>query len=171
MKTTTAGLYSLGYKDIRTYLFAAIFIAGNMILPFLCHAVPNGGKILLPIYFFTLIASYKYGFKVGLLTAILSPLLNSVLFGMPAMAVLPEILVKSTFLALTAAFFAHRSGKVSLSAILFAVLSYQIIGTFAEWIIVGNFYLAIQDLRMAVPGLIIQVFGGYGVLKSLRLLK
>lgn len=96
---TSAKLYSLNYSNVKTYLFALLFVAGNIALPQLCHLVPYGGPTLLPIYFFTLIAAYKYGFRVGLLTAVLSPVINHVLFAMPSEAVLPIILIKSTLLA------------------------------------------------------------------------
>lgn len=92
---TSAKLYSLPFGNVKTYLFALLFVAGNIALPQLCHLVPAGGPTLLPIYFFTLIAAYKYGFKVGLLTALLSPVINHLLFAMPAAAVLPAILIKS----------------------------------------------------------------------------
>lgn len=62
---TSAKLYSLPFGNVKTYLFALLFVAGNIALPQLCHLVPAGGPTLLPIYFFTLIAAYKYGFKVG----------------------------------------------------------------------------------------------------------
>ena len=64
---------NLSVVNVRTYLFAVLFVGGNMLLPQLCHLMPDGGKIFLPIYFFTLIASYKFGLKVGILTAVLSP--------------------------------------------------------------------------------------------------
>ena len=73
MQTTTAKLYSLEYNNARTYGFSALFIAGNILLPQLCHTIHLGGPMLLPIYFFTLIGAYKYGWRVGLLTAVLSP--------------------------------------------------------------------------------------------------
>src|SRR5699024_9747055 len=95
---TTAKLYSLNYSNVKTYLFALLFVAGNIVLPQLCHLIPAGGPTLLPIYFFTLIASYKYGFRVGLLTALLSPVINHLLFAMPAAAVLSAILIKSGLL-------------------------------------------------------------------------
>ena len=61
------------YKNAATYRIAALFVIGNIALPQLCHLVPSGGPMLLPIYFFTLVAAYKYGWKVGLLTAVASP--------------------------------------------------------------------------------------------------
>lgn len=166
METTTK-LYSLTYSNVRTYFFALLFIAGNLALPQLCHLTLYGGPTLLPIYFFTLIASYKYGFRVGLLTAILSPLMNHLLFAMPALAVLPAILVKSALLAGAAALVAEYSKQISLLTLLSVVLAYQVLGTIFEWLWVDNFYIAMQDFRIGIPGMLIQWFGGYAVLKAI----
>jgi hypothetical protein len=164
---TTVKLYSLSYKETRTYLFALIFVAGNIVLPQICHLLPNGGLMWLPIYFFTLIAAYKYGIGVGLLTAVVSPLANSLLFGMPPAAVLPVIIIKSVLLAVSAAYAARISGKVSLLAIAAAVVVYQVIGTLVEWAIVADFFRALKDVSMGYPGLLVQIFLGYAVLKAL----
>ena len=43
METKTVKLYSLDYSNARTYLMAALFIAGNMALPQLFHLIPQGG--------------------------------------------------------------------------------------------------------------------------------
>jgi len=164
---TTAKLYDYSFGSVKTYLFAAIFIAGNLLLPQLIHFVPNGGPTFLPIYFFTLIAAYKYGMKAGLLTAVLSPVINSLLFGMPVLAVLPAILIKSGLLAVAASLVAKRTGKINLINLLLVVLAYQVIGTGFEWAMSQNFFAAVQDFRMGFPGMILQVFGGYLVLKAL----
>lgn len=164
---TTAKLYSLSYKEVKTYLFALSFIIGNIALPQICHLVPGGGLTWLPIYFFTLIAAYKYGLRVGLLTAILSPLLNSALFGMPPIAVLPAILIKSTLLAGAAAYAAHRFQKISLLAIVGVVLAYQVIGTLIEWAVIQDFAVAIQDFGIGIPGMLVQIFGGYALLRAI----
>ena len=163
----TVKLYSLQYSDIKTYLMALIFIAGNIILPQLCHLVPQGGITWLPIYFFTLIGAYKYGWKVGLLTAILSPLANSAFFEMPAPAVLPAILLKSVSLALAAAFIAHKTNKVSILCMLAAVLAYQLFGTLGEWAMTGSLSAALQDFRLGIPGMLMQIFGGYLLLRKM----
>ena len=124
----TVRLYSLGWREMRTYMFALLFIVGNIALPQLCHLFPQGGLILLPIYFFTLIAAYKFGFRVGLLTAILSPLINSALFGMPPAAALPIIMIKGVLLAGAAAWMANKSKGASLLALIGVVLGYQLVG-------------------------------------------
>ena len=151
---TSAKLYSLNYSNVKTYLFALLFVAGNIALPQLCHLV-------------TLIAAYKYGFRVGLLTAVLSPVINHVLFAMPSEAVLPIILIKSTLLAGASALAARTVKTVSLLAVLGVILSYQLIGTAFEWMIEGDFYIAVQDFRIGIPGMLIQWFGGYALLKAI----
>ena len=161
---TTVKLYSLNFRQAKTYWFTLLFVAGNLILPQLCHLIPQGGLILLPIYFFTLIAAYKFGIRVGLLTAVLSPLANSALFGMPAAAVLPEILIKSVTLAAMAARYLK---SVSLLAMVAVVLAYQIIGSLFEWVLTGSFLTAMQDFRLGVPGMLLQIIAGYALLKWL----
>lgn len=159
--------YSLTYRDTRTYTFASLFVLGNIALPQLFHLVPGGGLTWLPIYFFTLIAAYRYGLTVGLLTAVLSPVANNVLFGMPPTPMLPVILVKSTLLALSAALVAGRVKKVTIFAVAAAVVAYQLAGSLAEWAITGSAAAALQDLRIGYPGILTQVFGGYLVLRQL----
>ncbi len=168
MKTTTARLYSLEYNDAKTYLVAALFVVGNIVLPQLFHLVPKGGVTWLPIYFFTLIGAYKYGWRVGLLTAIASPIVNSLLFGMPATAALPAILLKSVLLAVAAGYAASRFKKASLLLLVGVVLAYQVVGTLGEWAMKGNFYLAAQDFRIGIPGMLLQVFGGWILLNKVQ---
>ena len=167
METTTLKLYDLNYRSAKTYLAASLFIVGNVLLPQLCHLIPNGGITLLPIYFFTLVGSYKYGWKAGLLIAIFSPLVNSALFGMPMPAVLPAILLKSILLAGIAGIAAKKFQRISLSILTLVVLSYQLIGTLGEWIITGSFSLAIQDFRIGIPGMLLQVIGGFLIIKHI----
>jgi hypothetical protein len=161
-------IYNYGLNELKTYLFVLLFVAGNIILPQLCHLIPDGGKMFLPIYFFTLVASYKYGVKVGLMTAVLSPIINSLLFGMPALALLPAILTKSVVLALAASFVANKTHKISIVNLLIVVLTYQCVGTLAEWAMTSSFYVAIQDFRLGIPGMVLQLFGTYFLLKLER---
>lgn len=169
MKSSTqnVALYQLSFSQVKTYVFAALFIVGNIALPQLCHLMPQGGLIFLPIYFFTLIAAYKYGLTVGLMTAVLSPLVNSTLFGMPPAAALPIILIKSVTLAVAAALIAKKTNKVTLLTVALAVIAYQLIGSLAEWAMTGSFEKASQDIIIGWPGCLIQIVGGYLVLRYL----
>ena len=196
---TTATYHNLSFTEAKTYLFATLFIAGNIILPQLVHFVPNGGPMLLPIYFFTLIAAYRFGIQTGMLTAILSPVINSLLFGMPMLAMLPIILIKSSLLAIAASSLrgatlrsnlvenalsklnvpSLRGGKAAvatpskrslglISSLLIIVLSYQLVGTLIEWAFVKDFFIAVQDFRIGLPGMALQVVGGWLILTRFR---
>ena len=167
MQTTSIKLYALNFTQAKTYVVAALFILGNIALPQLCHLVPQGGMILLPIYFFTLIGAYKYGWKVGLMTAVLSPIINHLLFGMPAAAVLAPILVKSTILALTAGYVAQNFQKTTITLLALVVFIYQIAGGLFEWAWTGSLAAALQDFRLGLAGMALQIFGGYAFIKYL----
>ncbi|MDE5637472.1 MAG: ECF transporter S component [Alistipes sp.] len=167
MKTETVKLYTLRYDRMKTYLVAAIFVAGNIALPQLCHTLRMGGPTWLPIYFFTLVGAYKYGWRAGLLTAIASPVLNSVLFGMPAAAAMPAILLKSVLLAAAAGFAAAKYRRASLPLLAAVVAAYQTVGTLGEWAIVGDLYAAMQDFRIGIPGMLLQIFGGWAVINRI----
>lgn len=155
-------VYSLPFTAVKTYLTALLFVMGNVVLPQLCHLVPQGGMIFLPIYFFTLIGAYKFGWRVGVLAALFSPLVNSALFGMPAVALLPVILVKSTLLALAAAWVASRLRAWNLFLqLVLVVLAYQLLGGLFEWAWTGSLASALQDWRLGMPGMCLQIVGGF----------
>ena len=165
---TTVKLHSLSYRQAKTYIIILLFVAGNILFPMLFHAIPQGGKIFLPIYFFTFLGAYKYGLKPGLLIAILSPIVNHFLTGMPLVVSLPDILIKSCLLAFAAAFAAKRYQKLSIPILCGVVLFYQLVGTLFEWILSGSLYAATQDLRLALPGMLIQILGVYAILRLMN---
>jgi hypothetical protein len=123
--------------------------------------------MFLPIYFFTLVAAFRCGWKVGLLTAVLSPVVNCLLFGMPPVASLPAILVKSLTLV-AAVELISRKMDFSLLSVALAVLAYQLVGMTVEFFMDFNFMHAIQDIRIGWPGILIQIVGGYLVIKALQ---
>lgn len=166
--TNTVTLHSLGFLCKRTYLYAAIFIIGNIIFPQLCHLLPQGGLRFLPIYFFTLIGAYKYGWKVGMLTAIISPIANHILFAMPSAAMLPIIIVKSTTLTLSASIAAKYFRHAKLFIIALVVIFYQLIGGFLEAIITGSITAPLQDIILGYPGLLLQIFAGWILINHIR---
>lgn len=164
---STVKLHSLKVVELKSYIFALLFVAGNIILPQLCHVVPMGGMILLPIYFFTLVAAYKYGFVTGLLTAVASPIINHALFGMPAAEMLPIILIKSALLATAAAYVAQRTKEIKLQNLLLVILFYQGIGMVAEFALTGSWIAALQDIKVGFPGMLLQLIGGFFCLKAI----
>ena len=165
---STVKLYSLKAVELKSYAYAFLFVAGNIVLPQICHLIPMGGQMLLPIYFFTLIAAYKYGFFTGLLTALASPLINHALFGMPATEMLTILLIKSALLAVAASYMAQHTKQIKIQSLLAVVIFYQGIGMIAEFFLTGSFMAAMQDIRIGFPGILLQVVGGYFCLKALK---
>lgn len=155
--TTTVKLQSLPFDSAKTYITATLFIVANILLPQLFHAIHLGGPTWLPIYFFTLVGAYRYGWRVGVITALLSPLSSALIFGMPHVAVLPVVVIKSILLALTAAYAAARFGRPTILILLGVVATYQTAGTMAEWLITQDLPQALQNLKTALPGLFLQI--------------
>ncbi|MCD8237000.1 MAG: ECF transporter S component [Prevotellaceae bacterium] len=159
-------IYQLELSTRHTYGVMAAFIGANVVFPQLFHLVPGGGVAWLPIYFFTLVGAYKYGWKVGVLTAVASPLSGYALFGMPMWGLLPSMLLKSVLLALFASGAACRVRNVSLPLMGAVVLSYQLAGGLTEWILCGDAAVAFQDFRTGIPGMLLQIIGGYALLSG-----
>ena len=87
---------------------------------------------------------------------------------MPPVAVLPAIMIKSIVLVIAASLAAKHFGKVSFLGVVLAVLAYQFIGTAFEWILTQNLHIALQDIRLGIPGILLQIVGGFLVLKFMR---
>lgn len=166
--TTEFKHHPLPVTQLRFYMFISLFVAGNIILPLIIHAIPQGGKIFLPIYFFTLIATYRFGLTMGIATALLSPLANYFLTGMPPVSALPVILVKSVLLAAAASWIAQRTQKISLAHIATVVVSYQFFGGIFEWIYTGRLQSALSDFQIGFPGMIMHIVVGYFLLMWLN---
>lgn len=83
------------------------------------------------------------------------------------MAVLPVILMKSCLLAVVAAYVAGAFKKVSILHLLLVVLAYQLAGSAIEWVLTQSFVKATQDLTIGIPGMLIQLFGGWYLLKKM----
>lgn len=155
----------LTWTSPLTYLSAIIFSIGNLLLPMLLHAIPNGGVIWQPIFFFTLIATYRYGIRAGLLTAILSPILNHMFFGMPIATILPLIILKGCALAYFIHFAKLRCKRLNPMPLLLAVIASQLVGFCLLWAFFYPLVGCISYLAMSIPGILLQAIGGYFVLK------
>jgi hypothetical protein len=158
---------ALSLRDVRLYGLVAVFAAGNLLLPMAVHTVPQGGLIFLPIFFCTLLAAYRFGLAAGVMTAVVSPVLNHALTGMPPAEMLVPVLAKSLLLAAIAVFLARRTGRLSPLWLFVAAAGMQVAG-FAIDISRGvSSAVALDTLRLGIPGVLMMAFGGYAVLRLL----
>ena len=163
----SARLYTLNYNEVKTYMWAAIFVACNLVLPHVFHLIPQGGIIFAPLSLVILAGAYKFGWRVGLMAALASPLLNHLLTGMPAWNVLPVMAFKLAVLALIAGFTAQHFRKVTLPLLIGVVLITELAGGLGELALTGGTEATIQDFIIGWPGLLLQVIGAYLVCKYL----
>ena len=71
--------------QIRKLTYSALFLALAMVLPFLTGQIPQIGSALSPMHIPALLCGFLCGWPWGLAVGLISPLLRSVIFGMPAM--------------------------------------------------------------------------------------
>ena len=159
-------IYTIKLTRAEACLKAVLFIGANLALPQVFHLVPGAGIMFLPIYFFTAVAAMRYGWQLGLLTALLTPVLGSVLFGAPVMAMVPDMLLKGAFLSLAAALLVRKMG-VGLLTSLIAVVGAWLAAGLVEWPVIG-FSLAFQDFATGIPGLLMMILGSWLINKYIK---
>jgi hypothetical protein len=164
----TVRLYTLNYNEAKTYMWAAVFVACNLVLPQVFHLIPQGGIIFSPLSLVILVGAYKFGWKTGLLAAALSPLVNHLLTGMPAWEVLPVMTLKLAVLAMVAGLAAQHFKTVSLPILIGVVLVNKAIGCLGELILTGGIAATMADFTIGWPGLLMQVVGAWLILKFIK---
>jgi hypothetical protein len=158
-------LYTLNYDEVKTYMWATVFVACNLVLPQVFHLIPQGGIIFSPLSLVILAGAYKFGWKTGLLAALLSPSVNHLLTGMPATEVLPVMTMKLAVLAVIAGLTAQYFKKASLPIIIGVVLVCKAVECVGELLLTGGIEATVTDFTMGWPGLLLQVFGTWLLLK------
>ena len=158
-------LYALDFNEVKTYLWTLLFVVCNMALPQVFHLIPQGGIIFAPLSFVILAGAYKFGWKTGFLTALLSPFVNHLVFGMPAWGVLQVMVLKLIVLALTAGLTAQYFHKLTLPLLTGVVLTSELIGGIGELLLTGSMAATVADFTMGWPGLLLQIIGTYVIIK------
>lgn len=161
-------LYTLNYSEAKTYLWGMIFVACNLILPQVFHLIPQGGIIFAPLSLVILAGAYKFGWRTGLLAALLSPIVNHTITGMPAWNVLPVMVVKLMVLAMIAGLTAEYFKKVSITLLVGVVLVSMAFGALGELLFTGGITASIQDVTVGWPGILLQVLGSWLILKYVK---
>jgi thiamine transporter ThiT len=72
-------------SKINRLVYASLFLALALVLPFLTGQIPQIGAMLTPMYFPVLLCGFLCGWQWGIAVGFSAPLLRSVLFGMPVM--------------------------------------------------------------------------------------
>ncbi len=152
----------------KKLVLTGFFLALGLLMPFLTGQIPSIGSRLLPMHIPVLLCGFVCGWPYGLIVGLITPVLRSLLFGMPPMfpvaaamafelaayGLMSGLLYKalpkrnaSVYIALTASMIGGRIiwGAVSL-------LLYGLNGTAFTW----KIFMAGAFVN-ATPGIILQV--------------
>ncbi|GBG95913.1 ECF transporter S component [Lactococcus termiticola] len=151
--------------NTKKITITAIFIAIGIVLPIAFHALPDGGQAFLPMHIPVLmcglIVSPLYGFLAGVLT----PLLSSLLTGMPPVLFLPAMLFELAAYGLVASLcmkylnIKNATVKLYVSLIIAMIVGRVVSGLVnALFFAVGHYSMQIwltASFVTALPGIII----------------
>ena len=71
--------------QLRKLTYSALYMAIALMLPFVTGQIPEIGAMLCPMHIPALLCGFMCGWPWGVAVGFISPLLRSVMFGMPAM--------------------------------------------------------------------------------------
>ena len=87
---------------------------------------------------------------------------------MPAWSVMHVMVIKLATLAIIAGVTAQHYKKVTIPLLITVVLISEVIGSLSELLLTGGVSATIADFTIGWPGLLLQVFGTYILLKIFK---
>lgn len=154
--------------QVRRLTYAALYLAISMVLPFLTGQVPEIGAMLCPMHIPALLCGFMCGWSWGAIVGFISPLLRSVLFGMPTM--FPEAISMAFELAVyggVAGLLYHLLPRkkwmtyaVLLASMVLGRVVWGVVRFFLMGLTGGTFTWAIflaGAVTNAIPGIILQL--------------
>ena len=154
-------------KNIKKLVWAALFLALGLVLPFFTGQIQEIGNKLLPMHIPVLLCGFICGWKYGLLVGFILPLFRSILFGMPVLSnAITMAFELATYGAATGLMYKHlKNSKAKIYLSLFtAMLAGRIVWGLVSVIIYGvggaefSWQIFIGSaLLNAIPGIIAQI--------------
>lgn len=167
-------------KNITNLCLAAMFLAVGLILPMFTGQIPQIGNMLLPMHIPVLlcglICGWKYGFAVGFIT----PLMRSVLFGMPmlyptAVAMAFELMTYGFVIGILYEKSRWQCVRALYRCMFTAMLSGRIVWGIVEMLLlgVGNGGFTLQAFLgaaffNAIPGIVLQLIAIPAIMTALN---
>jgi hypothetical protein len=154
--------YVLKFTDIHLYLFAVLFVALDVTVPWLCHWIhPLAGPTFLPMFFFILMAGLLFGWRMGLMVGVLTPIVSYSISGMPIAAMLPRIMAESICYGLFAGCFRENFNV----GVVWSLIGTLILGRIAAGLVTLILYhgainpvdVTWKALQVGWPGVLIQL--------------
>ncbi|MFH1366736.1 MAG: ECF transporter S component [Patescibacteria group bacterium] len=143
---------------LKQIMFIVIFTALSVALPWFCHQFNLAGPIFLPMHFFVLMAGLLFGWRVGLITGLLTPLASYAFSGMPIVAILPVIILEVMAYGFFAGWLREKKMDLWLTLILALVFGKTVL-FFSAWIFmpVNPANYLFTAVKTGLPGILIQL--------------
>ena len=155
-------------KQIKNLTLASMFLALGILFPQIFHAIPNAGNMILPMHIPVILCGFICGPLYGLLVGLLTPILSNLIFSMPAIAMLGQMIVElGTYGLMCGILYKVINIKNSLIKNYIVLILSMIIGRLVYGICNAlifktgnyNFDMWIKvALIVAIPGILIQLF-------------
>jgi len=166
MKNTKAIAMINIFKKLQ--LLETVLLLGLSIsVPFLMHFIPSSsapiGAVLMPIFFAPFIAILFFRLHVAVITALVTPMLNYFITGMPAFELVGIITTEITlFVLILKLFINFKSTKY------FAAPISLVIAAFCAQMVIGSFAGFKNAITTGLPGIILLLLLNIAVLKFIK---
>lgn len=155
-------------NDIKKLTLSAMFLALALVMPFLTGQIPQIGAMLCPMHIPVLLCGFFCGGPWGLLVGFVSPVLRSIIFGMPPMfpkaicmafelatyglvsGLLHKVLPKKKWTVYVSLILAMIAGRVVWGLAMLVCMGFDVTKFGASAFISGA-------LLNAIPGIIVQL--------------
>lgn len=120
-------LTALKYKDISSYLLTVAFVMLAVAVPWIFHQFHLAGATFLPMHIFVLIAGLLFGWRAGLIVGLFTPLVSYFISGMPALNVLPQVVIEVSAYGLVAGILREKYNLRTIWSLLGALIGGRLI--------------------------------------------
>lgn len=150
----------------KQLVLSGVFIAIGVVLPIVFHAITGGGSIFLPMHIPVLMAGFFLSIPYALAVGVLTPLLSSLLTGMPPIfPVLPFMIFElATYGVIISLLYRKYNMNVYVSLII-SMICGRIMAGIAVWALATFFMAKLPSpiifitgaVTKGIPGILIQL--------------
>ncbi|MBU4351076.1 ECF transporter S component [Patescibacteria group bacterium] len=145
----------LTFGETKYYIFSLVFTGLAVFTPWLAHQFNLAGQIFLPMHIFVLAAGFLFGWRTGLIVGVLSSLSSYFLTQMPAMALLPQVILELAVYGIAIGLLREKNFNIWVSLFFAMVLGRLARVLFISFFVPGMDVL--QFISISLPGMILQI--------------
>lgn len=161
----------LKYSGVRSYFLTIVFVLLSVFVPWVFHQFHLAGATFLPMHIFVLLAGFMFGWRAGLIVGLLTPLASNIISGMPALYILPQIVVELSTYGFVAGILREKFNMQVIWSLLVAIIAGRLallLFIIITYLIAGEIYSPLgletspisslwASIRQGWPGIAIQL--------------